>query len=96
MGLLLYTPSIALDTVTEYSFLMIVIISGTISTAYTALASQLPFKCTVWYFKDVEVLLNLQGGIKAVVWTDVFQAIIMVLGILSVIIVVSSYNAELR
>ena len=33
-----------------------------------------------------------QGGIKAVVWTDVFQALVMVAGIIAVIIVVSRYN----
>ena len=33
---------------------------------------------------------KLQGGMKAVVWTDAFQAIIMVAGMLTVIIVVRS------
>ena len=33
-----------------------------------------------------------QGGIKAVVWTDVFQALVMVAGIIAVIIVVSRSN----
>ena len=31
----------------------------------------------------------LQGGIKAVIWTDAFQAAIMVAGLLAVIVVVS-------
>ena len=34
------------------------------------------------------VFSKLQGGMKAVVWTDAFQAIIMVAGMLTVITVV--------
>ena len=34
----------------------------------------------------VFVLPNLQGGIKAVIWTDVFQALVMYMGIFAILI----------
>lgn len=36
------------------------------------------------------MLFSLQGGLKAVIWTDVFQTLIMILGQLTVIIVGSA------
>ena len=37
----------------------------------------------------VRVLFVAQGGIKAVIWTDVFQAFIMLAGLVAVIVVVT-------
>jgi len=35
----------------------------------------------------MSILFNLQGGLKAVIWTDVFQSLIMISGLIVVVIV---------
>ena len=37
--------------------------------------------------KTISLTLYFQGGLKAVVWTDVFQALVMVAGLITVFIV---------
>lgn len=54
MGVVLYTPALALNTVTDVNVWISVVILCVICTLYTTL-----------------------GGLKAVIWTDVFQAIVM-------------------
>lgn len=62
MGVVLYGPSVALESVTGFPVWASIIALGLICTFYTAV-----------------------GGMKAVVWTDVFQMIIMLLGLASVV-----------
>eukprot|EP00058_Branchiostoma_floridae_P016917 XP_002602405.1 hypothetical protein BRAFLDRAFT_199313 [Branchiostoma floridae] len=63
MGLVLYTPSLALNAVTGLTLWGAVLGMGLVCTFYTAL-----------------------GGMKAVMWTDTFQVVVMVAGFLAVII----------
>ncbi|XP_077195305.1 sodium-coupled monocarboxylate transporter 1-like [Paroedura picta] len=62
-GIVIYTPSLALNQVTGFELWGSVIATGLVCTFY----------CTL-------------GGLKAVVWTDVFQFILMIAGFLTVII----------
>ncbi|XP_035683966.1 sodium-coupled monocarboxylate transporter 1-like [Branchiostoma floridae] len=63
MGLVLYTPSLALNAVTGLTLWGAVAAVGVVCTFYTTL-----------------------GGMKAVMWTDTFQIVVMVAGFLAVII----------
>ncbi|XP_040079006.2 sodium-coupled monocarboxylate transporter 2 isoform X1 [Ixodes scapularis] len=62
MGVVLYGPSVALESVTGMPVWTSIVFLGLICTFYTVL-----------------------GGLKAVVWTDAFQMIIMILGLASVV-----------
>lgn len=62
MGVVLYGPSVALESVTGMPVWTSIVFLGLICTFYTAL-----------------------GGLKAVVWTDAFQMIVMILGLASVV-----------
>ncbi|XP_015276772.1 PREDICTED: sodium-coupled monocarboxylate transporter 1 [Gekko japonicus] len=62
-GIVIYTPSLALNQVTGFDLWGSVIATGLVCTFY----------CTL-------------GGLKAVVWTDVFQFTLMIAGFLTVII----------
>uniref|UniRef100_UPI00358E755E sodium-dependent multivitamin transporter-like isoform X2 n=1 Tax=Myxine glutinosa TaxID=7769 RepID=UPI00358E755E len=64
MGVVLYTPALALNAVTNLNVWLSVVLLGGVCTIYTTM-----------------------GGLRAVVWTDVFQTLVMVCGLLSVIIV---------
>ncbi|XP_072449722.1 solute carrier family 5 member 6a [Chiloscyllium punctatum] len=64
MGLVLYTPALALNAVTGFDLWGAVLTMGLVCTLYTAL-----------------------GGLKAVIWTDVFQTLVMFSGQLAVIII---------
>ncbi|KAL3843173.1 hypothetical protein ACJMK2_021124 [Sinanodonta woodiana] len=63
MGIVLYGPSTALNSVTPLPTWSVIIIIGVVCTFYTTL-----------------------GGLKAVIWTDVFQTIVMFAGMLAVLI----------
>ncbi|XP_055509707.1 sodium-coupled monocarboxylate transporter 1-like isoform X1 [Leucoraja erinacea] len=63
LGIVTYTPALALSEVTGVNLWISMISTGFVCTLYTTL-----------------------GGIKAVVWTDVFQICIMVAGLLAVLI----------
>nr|XP_056702507.1 sodium-coupled monocarboxylate transporter 1-like [Euleptes europaea] len=62
-GIVIYSPSLALNQVTGFQLWGSVIATGIVCTFY----------CTL-------------GGLKAVVWTDVFQFVLMISGFLTVII----------
>ncbi|KAJ8040720.1 Sodium-coupled monocarboxylate transporter 2 [Holothuria leucospilota] len=64
MGIVVYTPALALSTVTGINLTFTILGIGVICTFYTSI-----------------------GGIKAVIWTDVFQAGSMILGACIMIIV---------
>uniref|UniRef100_A0A4W3IIL7 Sodium-dependent multivitamin transporter n=1 Tax=Callorhinchus milii TaxID=7868 RepID=A0A4W3IIL7_CALMI len=64
MGVVLYTPALALNAVTGFDLWGSVLAVGLVCTVYTAL-----------------------GGLKAVIWTDVFQTLVMFSGQLAVIII---------
>lgn len=63
MGIVIYAPALALNTVTGINLWGSVIATGLACTFYTSI-----------------------GGMKAVLWTDVFQTIVMISGFLAVII----------
>lgn len=64
MGVCVYTPAFALNTVTGFELWATVLATGLVCTLYTTL-----------------------GGLKAVIWTDVFQTVVMFAGQLAVIVV---------
>ncbi|XP_030574929.1 solute carrier family 5 member 6 isoform X1 [Archocentrus centrarchus] len=64
MGVCVYTPAFALNTVTGFELWGAVLATGLVCTLYTTL-----------------------GGLKAVIWTDVFQTVVMFAGQLAVIVV---------
>ncbi|KAM9240848.1 LOW QUALITY PROTEIN: sodium-dependent multivitamin transporter [Leptosomus discolor] len=64
MGVVLYTPALALNAVTGFDLWSAVLTMGLVCTLYTTL-----------------------GGLKAVIWTDVFQTLVMFAGQLAVIVV---------
>ncbi|XP_033759472.1 sodium-dependent multivitamin transporter-like isoform X2 [Pecten maximus] len=63
MGITLYAPALALQTVVGTPLWLSIAVIGLVCTIYTAI-----------------------GGIKSVVWTDVFQCLIMFIGVVAVII----------
>lgn len=64
MGVCVYTPAFALNTVTGFELWGAVLATGLVCTLYTTV-----------------------GGLKAVIWTDVFQTVVMFAGQLAVIVV---------
>nr|XP_046268766.1 solute carrier family 5 member 6 [Scatophagus argus] len=64
MGVCVYTPAFALNTVTGFELWGAVLATGLVCTLYTTI-----------------------GGLKAVIWTDVFQTVVMFAGQLAVIVV---------
>ncbi|XP_070835607.1 solute carrier family 5 member 6 isoform X4 [Chaetodon trifascialis] len=64
MGVCVYTPAFALNTVTGFELWGAVLATGLVCTLYTTV-----------------------GGLKAVIWTDVFQTLVMFAGQLAVIVV---------
>ncbi|PIK62594.1 putative sodium-coupled monocarboxylate transporter 1 [Apostichopus japonicus] len=65
MGIVMYTPALALSTVTGITLTGSILAIGLVCTFYTAI-----------------------GGIKAVIWTDVLQALVMFSGLLIISIAV--------
>lgn len=63
IGIVLYAPTMALASVTQFSWQLCILVLGISSTIYTAI-----------------------GGMKAVVWTDVFQIFIVFAGIVAIIV----------
>ncbi|XP_038057833.1 sodium-coupled monocarboxylate transporter 2-like isoform X2 [Patiria miniata] len=63
MGIVIYTPALALNAVTNISLWGSVLATGLVCTVYTTV-----------------------GGMKAVLWTDVFQMCVMMAGFLAIII----------
>ncbi|XP_071111603.1 sodium-coupled monocarboxylate transporter 1-like [Haliotis cracherodii] len=61
MGVVLYAPSLALNSVTGLSLELCIAIIGIVCTFYTAL-----------------------GGLRAVVWTDTFQTLVVMAGLVAV------------
>ncbi|XP_061481946.1 sodium-dependent multivitamin transporter [Rhineura floridana] len=64
MGVVLYTPALALNAVTNFDLWASILTIGLVCTLYTSL-----------------------GGLKAVIWTDVFQTFVMFAGQVAVIVV---------
>ncbi|XP_015763492.1 PREDICTED: sodium-coupled monocarboxylate transporter 1-like isoform X2 [Acropora digitifera] len=63
-AIVLYGPSLTLESVTGFPLWLSAIVTGLVCTFYTTL-----------------------GGMKAVIWTDVFQGIVMLLGMITIIII---------
>ena len=70
--------------VTHYTFYMGIVTFGTALALESA--AGVPFWASVTIFTSAAVLYTSIGGIKAVIWTDVFQSIVMFVGILTVLI----------
>lgn len=71
-----------------YTFYMGIVIYGT-SLALEATAN-LPFWASAVIFTSAAILYTSIGGIKAVIWTDVFQTVVMLAGIVAVLVKTSS------
>ena len=71
-----------------YTFYMGIVVYGT-SLALEATAS-LPFWTSAVVSTSVAILYTSIGGIKAVIWTDVFQTFVMLAGIVAVLIKTST------
>ena len=67
-----------------YTFYMGIVLYGT-SLALQS-AAGLPFWSTLIVFASAAALYTSIGGIKAVIWTDVFQTIVMIAGITAVLV----------
>ncbi|CAF1157410.1 unnamed protein product [Adineta ricciae] len=80
MAVILYGPSLALSQVTGLNIWLAIGSCGIICTFYTSIVSSLKYRN---YLIMIRVL---QGGMKAVIWTDVTQTIMMFLGIILSII----------
>ncbi len=80
MALVLYAPALALSQVTGLNVWISVISIGVICTMYTTVVGGNEMK-VFFVMKSFE-----QGGMKAVMWTDVFQTIIMFVGLLASVI----------
>ncbi|KAL9971857.1 hypothetical protein ACROYT_G018069 [Oculina patagonica] len=63
-AIVLYGPSLTLESVTGFPLWLSTIVTGLVCTFYTTV-----------------------GGMKAVIWTDVFQGIVMLVGLTTIIIV---------
>ena len=77
-----------------YTFYMGIVVYGT-SLALDSAAS-LPFWASVILFSSAAILYTSIGGIKAVIWTDVFQTIIMFAGIVAVLVKTSLSSGGLK
>jgi sodium-coupled monocarboxylate transporter 8/12 len=78
MSIAIFAPAVALSAVSGLQLELLIAVTGLICTFYTAVVSLLDVGCLhIFVFK---------GGLKAVVWTDAFQAIIMLIGFVMIII----------
>ncbi|KAL4234770.1 hypothetical protein ACF0H5_006412 [Mactra antiquata] len=68
----------------HYTFYMGIVMYGT-ALALDSVAG-LPYWASILMFSTVAVIYTSIGGFKAVIWTDVFQAIIMITGIIAVLV----------
>lgn len=67
-----------------FVFYMAVVVLGTCVALNSVL--QVPFWATVITYTLVTTIYTSLGGFKAVIWTDVFQLVVMVMGILATLI----------
>ena len=70
--------------VMHYTFYMGIVTYGTALALETA--AGFPFWASVTIFSSAAVLYTSIGGIRAVIWTDVFQSVVMLAGIMAVLI----------
>ena len=70
--------------VTYFTFYMGIVTYGTGLALETA--ANIPFWASVTIFPFASVLYTAIGGIRAVIWTDVFQSIVMIAGIMAVLV----------
>lgn len=76
--------------VIHYTFYMGIVMYGT-ALALESVAD-LPMWSSIMIFSTAAIIYTSIGGFKAVIWTDVFQSVVMLIGILAVLIK-SSINA---
>ncbi len=84
MALVLYAPALALSQVTGLNVWISVISIGVICTMYTTVVGSA--KSDSFDRDHLRICPCIQGGMKAVMWTDVFQTIIMFVGLLASVI----------
>ncbi|XP_052765658.1 sodium-dependent multivitamin transporter-like [Mya arenaria] len=70
--------------VIHYTFYMGIVMYGTALALESA--AGLPLWSSIVMFSLVAIIYTSIGGFKAVIWTDVFQSLIMIIGILAVLI----------
>lgn len=91
MGIYLYAPSLALSTVTSLSTWASMLIMGGICTIYiTVVRKGEALSVRNWNMLSHTKLYKhtyIQGGVKAVVYTDVLQTLLMFGGVLLVVII---------
>lgn len=88
--IVIYVPALAFSQVSGFSLYIIVPIICIVCIFYTTLVKikfliNIKFKYK-YIIKKKKIKLNSQGGIKAVVWTDTLQMILMIFGVLTVAI----------
>ena len=80
MATILYGPSIALSQVTGLNIWLSVGLCGIVCTVYTSIVRSFFLR------QHSDSKRKFQGGMKAVIWTDVIQASIMFIGLILSII----------
>ncbi|RMB97852.1 hypothetical protein DUI87_25330 [Hirundo rustica rustica] len=91
-GIVVYAPSLALNQVTGFDLWGSVSATGIVCTFYCTLAEKTVMKIELKNKALKPRKDNQQGGLKAVVWTDAFQMIVMVAGFVTVLIRGTSLN----
>lgn len=87
LSLAMYAPAVALAAVIKIMSLeSFIVLAGILCTFYVGVVKR---HCNKRYD-----LNNMQGGIKAVIWTDALQAFVMFAGLIVVVIKVSSCFLE--
>ncbi|NXE71649.1 SC5A6 protein, partial [Calcarius ornatus] len=88
MGVVLYAPALALNAVTGFDLWSAVLTMGLVCTLYTTLVSaRSPCGPGERCRPALTAPVSHQGGLKAVIWTDVFQTLVMLAGQVAVIVV---------
>ncbi|KAJ0012511.1 hypothetical protein NQD34_016845, partial [Periophthalmus magnuspinnatus] len=88
-GIVIYTPALALTLVTEIDLWGATVATGLVCTFYCTLVCEgqnSTYLMHSFSIFTIWLLLFFQGGLKAVVWTDVFQVGVILAGFLAVIV----------
>ncbi|CAF3326997.1 unnamed protein product [Rotaria socialis] len=78
MAIVLYGPALALSQTTGLNIWIAVVSIGSICTFYSSVVMNKTCLCLSNIF--------IQGGMKAVIWTDVLQSVVILVGLLAVVI----------
>lgn len=88
MGITVYLPALGLNAVTPLSLNWTIAITSIVCTFYTVLVSDILLELKICC--SIEILsicvIFVKGGMKAVIWTDMLQGIIMIFGSLALFV----------